>query len=343
MRANTLDAKALEIDGQGASGGSNPNLFINGQFDIWQRSNSVSGPLSSTYSCADRWVFYDGANGTADVSRQEFTAGQTDVPGGPVYYAEYDMTVQATSGGPGINQRIEDVRIVQNEQLTFSFYAKLASGTLVLSPFVGQNFGSTGSSQVVTYSSQTITVTSTWTRHIVTFDVPSISGKTISGGDDFLAVGFDIPLSSGTFTLSLCNMKAERGGVATPYERRPVTQELALCQRYYEKSYHVEVAPGSSTYYGASMIRQPISSIAATEFPDTFKVEKRVVPTVTWYSPVTGTSARIRNYSDSSDITVTGTFAAYPPARTRPGAAYHAATGTANDLKVGHWVAEAEL
>jgi hypothetical protein len=261
MRANTLDAKLLEIDGQSASGGSNPNLFINGQFDIWQRATSAT---AATYCCADRWIFYDGSDGAATVSRQTFSPGQTDVPKNPKYYAQYQMTTQATSGSPGIHQRIENVITVHGEQLTFSFYAKLASGTLVLTPQVRQDFGNAGSSAVVTnYTSQTITVTSTWAKYIITLDVPSISGKTISGNDDYVQVGFDIPLSSGTFTMSLANMKAEKGSVATPFISRSYGEELALCQRYFWKgtaanSVNYRYAGGANTIYEAGTISFPV-------------------------------------------------------------------------------------
>jgi hypothetical protein len=233
MEIDSVQTNSLEVDGQTASGGSNPNLFINGQFDIWQRGTSVSGPISDTYTCADRWIFYDGQDGSADISRNTFTAGQTDVPGGPTYYAEHDMTQAATSGGPGIHQRIENVRTLNDEPVTLSFYAKVASGTLVLTPYVYQMFGTSGSDLVSTeYTSQTITVTTSWTLHTVTFDIPSITGKTISGGDDYVQVGFRLPLNE-TWTLSVTNMKAERGSVATPFIPRSYAEELALCQRYY--------------------------------------------------------------------------------------------------------------
>lgn len=291
MRTQGLDVKSLEIDGVGASGGVNDNLFINGNFDIWQRGTSYSGPISVTYCSADRWIFYDGQNGTANISKQVFSPGQTDVPGGPINYAQYDMTVQATEGGPGIHQRIENVAIAQAEPVTFSFYAKLTSGTLVVTPFVVQSFGSSGSSLVQTsYTSQTLTLTSSWAKHTVTLDIPSISGKTVSGGDDYLQIGFQVPLSSGTFTLSITNMKAEKGSVATPFVSRPIAEELALCQRYYVYT----AVLNSAGYHNTSSVIS-LAFVGSMSFPTTM----RVAPTSTILTEP--------SYTNCSDASITAT------------------------------------
>lgn len=213
---------------------NNPNLLINGGFDFWQRATSISGPLSATYSTADRWIFYDGSDGTANISQQTFTPGQTDVPGEPRWYVEHDMVTAATAGGPGIWQRIESVRSCAGQAGTLSFWAKVDSGTLEVTPWVYQNFGSSGSALVQTeFADKAVTITTDWTLHTITMDVPSITGKTILGGDDFLQVGFSLPLNE-TWTLGFAQAKFEVGSVATPFVRRPYGLELALCQRYYQ-------------------------------------------------------------------------------------------------------------
>jgi len=89
-----------------------------------------------------------------------------------------------------------------------------------------------------------------------------------------------------TFQIGPC--KLEVGSTATPMLRQSFQQELARCQRYYEKSYNPGIAPGSSTGsngFGQTMFAggQPNSSntLAATAV---YKVTKRAVPTVTYYS-----------------------------------------------------------
>jgi hypothetical protein len=81
--------------------------------------------------------------------------------------------------------------------------------------------------------------------------------------------------ASGHWTLpnipiTATNIQLELGTVATPFERRSYGQELALCQRYYEKSAGV-IGGGLMTNTGSSY----------RQFPYVFKVEKRNTPIIT--------------------------------------------------------------
>jgi len=75
--------------------------------------------------------------------------------------------------------------------------------------------------------------------------VPSISGKTI-GSDNNSRLTLSIWLDAGSNfnsrtdtlgqqsgTFDIAQVQIEAGSVATPFERRPIGTELALCQRYY--------------------------------------------------------------------------------------------------------------
>jgi hypothetical protein len=48
----------------------------------------------------------------------------------------------------------------------------------------------------------------------------------------------------------ITGVQLEAGSTATEFERRPIGTELALCQRYYDKSYSTNVAPGAATANG---------------------------------------------------------------------------------------------
>lgn len=72
-----------------------------------------------------------------------------------------------------------------------------------------------------------------------------------------------------------------------PYELRHPQQELSLCQRFFEKSYNVDVAPGTVGNAGAIMKSlDATQSFATLHFP--FKTMKRAVPTCIPYSTNTG-------------------------------------------------------
>src|SRR5210317_2024163 len=72
------------------------NRIINGNFDIWQRGTSFSVTASTNIYTADRWRFV-GAGFTGTLTRQNFTAGQTDVPNNPDYFARWDVTTNPSA------------------------------------------------------------------------------------------------------------------------------------------------------------------------------------------------------------------------------------------------------
>ena len=72
-------------------GSGRRNLVINGGFEIWQRGLSNNSFNSSRWT-ADRWLQYAAGNSILTVTRQQFTTGQTEVPGNPKYYYRMDNT-----------------------------------------------------------------------------------------------------------------------------------------------------------------------------------------------------------------------------------------------------------
>ena len=216
------------------------NAIINGNFDIWQRgtSQTVAG-----YGSTDRWRL--NVSSTINFSRQAFTFGQTSVPGNPDYFARYQVTAAPVSTNNNLQQRIEGVSTFAGEQVTVSFWAKAdAAKTIWVGHF--QQFGTGGSPSAVSNTSgQVFTLSTSWARYSLTTTLPSVSGKTLgSNGDDYLSVHFIISNASAgeawsaipaqTITFDIAQVQLEPGPVATPFERRPIGTELALCQRYYD-------------------------------------------------------------------------------------------------------------
>ena len=217
---------------QNSGGAVNPfvagkNAIINGAFDFWQRGTS----FSSTGYTADRWnVNFSGATGT--VSQQTFTPGTAPVAG---YEGQFFLRLATTVADDNsrIEQKIENVRTFAGQTVTVSLWAKADSArTITLNPY--QSFGSGGSADV-SITGQTISVTTAWTRFTKTFDVPSVSGKTIGTGS-FLSLEL-LHAPNATFTLDLWGVQVEAGSVATPFTTATGTiqGELAACQRYYVK------------------------------------------------------------------------------------------------------------
>ena len=95
---------------------------------------------------------------------------------------------------------------------------------------------------------------------------------------------------------------AGASNVDIPFQRagRTIQQELAMCQRYYEKSYEVDVAPGTAA---AATGRVTVAATAQTSSImtlgsiTTFKVQKRTPPSVAFYNSGSGASGTWQYFS----------------------------------------------
>ena len=136
---------------------------------------------------------------------------------------------------------------------------------------------------------------------------------------------------------TLANVQLQAGSVASPITPRPAGQELVLCQRYYEKSYALSVAPGTSGYspgYTASVITPAGNSAVSVQY----KATKRAPPNIVVYSPHTGTAGQA---SDGGNVTA----AAVPMTWTEGSFGIYTPTAglTANSYMYTHWTADAEI
>ena len=218
MRANTLDAKQLEIDGQGASGGSNPNLLINGDFNVWQRGTSFA---SAGYT-ADRW-YADGVTGVVK-------AATGDIP--DVTFCNIISFSNTTTTYPYILQRIEGAlaRTIVGKTLTLSFWAKGTGTASFNAQFLYATAGDDFSTETLIESipiSGASEMATTWTKYeITTSTIPSAAANG-------LTVRFLRNNVAGVST-QIAQVKLEEGSIATPYVSRQPADELALCQWYYQ-------------------------------------------------------------------------------------------------------------
>jgi hypothetical protein len=102
----------------------------------------------------------------------------------------------------------------------------------------------------------------------------------------------------------LSQVQLEVGAEATPFEYRTIQEEIALCERYYEKSYNLTTAPGatgSSNYPGREYYRFGGAHTGDIGGTTTFQVSKRAAPTMVFYCPVNGTPGKC--YLSSSGTT----------------------------------------
>lgn len=230
------------------------NAIINGDFRINQRGFS-SVTTVGTFGF-DRWRLGTGGDGTTTYTPVNFTPGNAISGYEPVSHARLVTTGQSTSAVNSILvQPIENVRTFAGQTITISFWAKAASGTPKVAIELDQQFGTGGSTRVTTYAGQA-TISTSWARYSVTITVPSISGKTI-GAENYLGVflwtsaGTDFNARTNSLgiqstTIDFWGVQVEPGTIATPFEQRPIGAEIALCQRYFCKSFPIDIAPANN-------------------------------------------------------------------------------------------------
>ena len=170
---------------------------------------------------------------------------------------------------------------------------------------------------------------------------------TSSSATDNAWVAYSLANTSDDYPQNWCNtasatweitaVQLEVGSTATPFEHKLYGQELAACQRYFEKSYNQGVALGTNTNVGAYRPRHPTAGTNGS--PISFVTSKRTTPTIVFYSRNTGATGKITNMSGgASDITCSteGYAGEWNTV------ANYTSSGSETNCE-GHWTADAEL
>jgi hypothetical protein len=285
------------------------NKIINGDFNVNQRS-FTSTTTNLAYGFDRFLISYSG--GTLTNSAQTFTAGTAPVAGyeGKNFSRLVTASQSTAAHYAAYLQRIEDVRTFAGQTVTISMWIKASTATPTIGVSLSQDFGAGGSAIVIT-SAATTTITSSWARYSFTLTLPSIAGKTIGTGDNlsvllWTSVGTTISalgypaVGIQNVTIDTWGWQIEAGSVATPFTTASgsIGGELALCQRYYEKSYDISTAPAAADQTGSFGWAGGVNNSSASYFTYTpvFKVTKRSTPTITIYD-FAGNSGKVSKVS----------------------------------------------
>lgn len=285
------------------------NVLINADFRVNQRTTGVV--TTSTSMVVDRFSLnYSG--GTCSGEQKTFTAG-AGITGLALVknYLEFISSGQSgTSDQLRCRGAFEDVYTYAGETVTFSFYAKSASGTPKIALGITQNFGSGGSVSATAKMGE-VTLSTSWTRYSITFTMPSISGKTIGAGNYntiqfWMSAGtsvdggiWGIGVQNNTFQFTAFQL--ESGATATPFQTATGTLqgELAACKYYYKR-----ITGGSGTGSFTNFGTASSTTQVTTTYADTSPM--RVTPTAVEYANVAVSdinNARINASSVALDTT----------------------------------------
>lgn len=338
----------------------NDNLIINPSFRIWQRATSFT--TASGYT-SDRWEFTDVGAGVVTVSRS------TGGPTGTQYAWEANVTTADASIAAGdlytVNQPIEGSNIhetrigtasAESVTITFDVYSAV-TGTHCISlrnsaanrSYVAEytvNSANTWETKSITIALDT---TGTWL-----YDIGIGLNVTwcLAGGSTFQTTAGS--WTAGNFVCSsnqvnvmgtlankfrLSDVKVEIGIQSTLFRSLLIEQEIEACQRYYEKSYNLSVAPGSVSVPGIHGGRQ--SGTGNYVGVQAFSTRKRTTPSMTGYRSDTGASGSWLDFNAATGITPNFTNASIPTSEYEM-AVVVTAVADANFIG-GHWTADSEL
>lgn len=306
------------------------NLIINGDMRIDQRNaGSVVTSATNVY-LTDRWQLQ--INGTTNTpSFQQVT----DAPTG------FQYSLKATSNGSETlptngavtpRQRIEGFNSAHllygtsnAKTVTISFWVKSSlTGTWTISIINGSFSRSYIAEYTInsanTWEYKTVTITGdtagTWntdntTGLIVQFpvDTDTILDATPNAwlaGNYRTTSGSNRLLGTSGATWQVTGVQLEVGSTATDFENLPYDVSLARCQRYYQKSYNIDVAPGSNTTVG-QFDHNFLNLGNYGSVNQRFGIAMRTNPTMTAYSPA-GASGTIQYWDGSATQTRTTNF-----------------------------------
>jgi hypothetical protein len=326
----------ITLDGQfnSASSMGFKNRIINGAMVIDQRNAGASySAIDSTYGL-DRWKLASW-DGSSQVTGKYTVIQSSTVPTGFSTSMLITSSAATTIGAGAIywvGQMIEgyntadlDFGKATANSITVSFWVRSSltgtfGGAIANSAHNRSYPFSYTINSANTFEYKTVTITGDTSGTWLTTNGIGIriffnlgSGTTYQGtanawsGSQLTSVtGTTSLLATNGATLYITGVQLEKGSTATSFDYRTYGTELALCQRYFQKSYNTTEAVGLTTTTGE--VRW-VAATAAGEAAPTIMlpVTLRVSPTLTLYSANNGASGFVYNYSTATNTAMTST------------------------------------
>jgi hypothetical protein len=291
MAISTIDEAGLGIQAYG-----NRNLIINGAMQVAQRGTSATGVTSDGYRTCDRFRCAIGTLGTWTISQD--TSAPDD------FSSSFKLLCTTADASPSTNDYLVVQQRIEAQSLQHLSFGTSSAKKLTLSFWVKSNKTGAASIEFINfdnsdksaYPSYTINTADTWEYKTIT-----VSGDTSGGPDNNNGAGLEVAFwlnggsaftggshttSFGTFTSSnrnasnlgvggavndywqITGVQLEVGDTATPFEHIPFSDQLARCQRYYQK-------PSGRQLQGV----MESTTIAQAQIP--FLTAMRAAPTLT--------------------------------------------------------------
>jgi hypothetical protein len=327
----------MQVGGQDFMVGGMRNRVINGGMRIDQRNAGAAVTCTGVQNvyAVDRTLVAN-ATGTANTT---VTAQQVAVTSN----IGFDYAIRATIGNNASRGNNFDARFQHN--IEGNNVADYIMGVTTMVATFWARASKTGFAYYVTWSSNAgtgvyfykrISLTTSWQKITVSIPACALSGADVlktngrgfgtglywatsnwSSGIDgqwataaqLTGANLDDFSDSGDW-IEFTGYQLEYGSTPTSFEYRSYQQELALCQRYYTKTYRDDAVPGTTTSGQANAIW---SSVPATNsYPQIgqwfYPVTMRATPTIVIYNPNSGTVSGFIGDSTNYSPAVTNTI-----------------------------------
>lgn len=326
------------------------NRLINGDMRIDQRNAGAALAVTSANAyCVDRWAVA-GSGGISNCTVQRVA---TSAPGGARFALRMLRSAGTYAGPIQIAQTIETANCydLAGKTVTLSFRARKGSGysgaLSAISGIIrsgtsadeGVNGGTAGTwAGFLQDGSTTVVLTTDWQTFSVSAQIQANAQEVMV----MIATANFSGTGGATDYVEVTDVQLEIGGEPTDFDLRPEPVELALCQRYFQKTFPMGTAPAQNA--GATGSIRTVSGVAgaSNRYLSSgwfFPVRMRIAPNVVTFNPQAA-NAQVRDASigaDCSAVSVNG----------EEGAVYVACTGNASTVAgstlIVHMTASAEL
>ncbi len=281
------------------------NILINGGFNFFQRTDPATATARSddTYG-PDRWIVLT-QTAAAQISR---VAGAS--------YSRYASRLtqgQATAQRVGLAQIVESDNSICYRGRTVEFQARVkcsASQTIRVAILEWTGTADSVTSDVVndwtsgTYtagnfflaSNLTVTAVGSVTPSANTWESVSVYGTVGTGCNNLIVLVWTEAAAAQNLTLDIAEAGLHPGTAVQTWQPRSIAQELALCQRYYEKSYDLDTPPTTATINGC-VYSDVVSTYRIAYSVLSYKTTKRATGYAVLYSSYDGAIGYLAEYS----------------------------------------------
>ncbi|UNJ90602.1 hypothetical protein [Bacillus licheniformis] len=214
----------------------NRNFVTNGAFDVWQRGTSFTDDGVFT---ADRWLVNAVGTNESGINRTERVKKPMSAP----FSNKYGLRITKLKNVPDLSrtdliQRIENpTQFRSGEEYTLALWARTNKSSHRIKLHLDLAHDGKHDNLAV----RSCQVTSRFTFFVLNIKMPDMSSYKFLE-EDYVEVQIDVDTTNSSSYDSLAPsewvefylVKLEKGRLATPYVARPLTEEIAECQRYYQ-------------------------------------------------------------------------------------------------------------